>query len=97
MTSLPFIERCINIRRWFKDYKSKCVCVHCGASQNIEFHHCKGHKTMKIAAMVRKAVSIEELKREIDKCIPLCSKCHKVETARLKHDRSNQEVYRVIR
>lgn len=85
MDDPTFLQKVIAIRRWFKHYKAQCRCAKCGTSENIEFHHIRD-KNMKISAMVRRAVSIEQLKNELDKCIPLCNKCHKVEHKRLKDE-----------
>jgi len=79
-----FLNKVRGIREWFKDYKSQCTCANCGKKETIEFHHI-GKKRTKIARLVRVATSIEEVKNELEKCIPLCNNCHKVEHERLKN------------
>jgi len=93
MKNPSFIAKMIIIRRWFKEYKAQCRCSACGTEHNIEFHHLRDKK-MKISQMVRKCVSIEQLKEEIQKCIPLCHQCHKAEHQRLKD--GNQKIHRAF-
>lgn len=67
-------------RAWLWEYKSTLDCSRCGYNSHpaaIQFHHVNG-KTMNISEMVRK-YSIEKIKGEIAKCIPLCANCHTIE------------------
>lgn len=75
-------KRRARLRAWLIDYKKVSVCVRCGFAdfRALQFHH-KGHeaKVLNVADMVRSVFSIETVKREIDKCIVLCSNCHQIE------------------
>ena len=50
----------------------------------LEFHHVdKKTKSGEISGMIDNIkCSLDELKAEINKCIILCSNCHKIETAK---------------
>ena len=75
-------QRRATLRAWLIDYKKMLVCKRCGFAdfRALEFHH-KGldEKTSNIADVVRSVFSIESVRQEIDKCIVLCSNCHRVE------------------
>ncbi len=67
------------VKRWYKKYKSGLKCIKCGENHPacIEFHHVGLEKKEKnIAAMISQGSSINKIKREISKCIVLCSNCH---------------------
>ena len=56
-------------------------CKYCGFRKHpaaIDFHHIKG-KDRNIAKMVNSGCSIDNLKKEMKKCIVLCSNCHRIE------------------
>lgn len=61
-----------------------CEC--CGYSRYIgalEFHHPNpGEKEFDLAGF--RSTTFEKVKAELDKCILLCSNCHREEHARLK-------------
>ena len=61
--------------------KSKSCCVDCGINkqQCLDFHHIdEKTKVQGIGFMIRdKKYSLEELKNEINKCVVVCSNCHK--------------------
>lgn len=67
-------------QEWFKNYKKNVVCNHCGESHIacIDFHHNEENsKEDTINGMVKRGLSISNLKKEIEKCTPLCSNCHR--------------------
>ncbi|MDD5193722.1 MAG: hypothetical protein PHF67_04005 [Candidatus Nanoarchaeia archaeon] len=68
------------IRRWFEDYKSNLKCTKCSENHPavIEFHH-KNNKDFDIAEMTHEGYSVNRIKKEIEKCIVLCSNCHRKE------------------
>ena len=71
-----------SIRQWLEDYKKELVCVRCGFAdfRALEFHHTsRGQKDFNVADMLRNGASIQSIKREIDKCVVLCSNCHQIE------------------
>lgn len=57
---------------------AKCYRCHEGDIACLDFHHINNNdKDFNIALAVNHGVSIETLKKEIDKCIILCSNCHR--------------------
>src|SRR3989344_2561872 len=66
---------------WLLEYRSKCFCVLCGENTPacLDFHH---RDTDKKERSLSNAVKIwgwgiKRLKKEIEKCIVLCSNCHR--------------------
>ena len=66
---------------WYKEYKRNLKCSKCGETfyACLEFHHKGGDKNTEVARLVSNALSIERVKKEIEKCIILCSNCHRKE------------------
>lgn len=62
------------------EYKGN-KCVSCGYNKcqaALDFHHINhGEKEFGIADMISKSMNFEEIKLELDKCILLCSNCHR--------------------
>lgn len=73
-------QRRAKLRDWIISYKKTLVCERCGFSdfRALQFHH-KGddEKASNVADMAE--FSVESVRREIDKCIVLCSNCHRIE------------------
>lgn len=70
------------------EYLGGKVCAVC--STNLlpiccyDFHHTKGVKEEEISKMIqRKRILDDELKRELNKCVVICSNCHRQVTTRL--------------
>jgi hypothetical protein len=66
-------------KQWVDDIKLESGCLHCGYKEHacaLEFHH-EGNKDFDVAG--RKNRSWEAIIKEIEKCIILCSNCHRVE------------------
>ncbi len=75
-----------NIASWLKQYKRNCECQKCGYSKEthkdftckaLEFHHHNNDKSFDVGDYLMMGVSIDTIQTEIDKCIVLCSRCHK--------------------
>jgi hypothetical protein len=69
-------------RRWLDEYKKGVACEHCGFAdfRALEFHHKKhSEKDFNVADMLRQGSSIQMIRREISKCVVLCSNCHRIE------------------
>ena len=87
----------INIRKknrrkemgvWFKKLKRNHKCVICGEDDAscIEFHHInREDKDFTISDSIRNGYSQQRVLKELAKCIPVCSNCHRKIH---KHDRN---------
>ena len=74
-------ERTKKLKQWFRNYKSNFNCQRCGESHQacIDFHHPE-EKSKGVTELVsRNNTSKERIKREIEKCMPLCANCHRKE------------------
>jgi len=62
------------------EYKKTIKCKECGIRDHrvIDFHHIRD-KEFAISNMVYRGYSWKRIQKEIDKCIPLCSNCHRIE------------------
>ena len=68
-------------RAWFVNYKKQLACVTCGFNHPaaLDFHHvnpCKSDK--KVNELVSDGHTKKRILKEIDKCVVLCSNCHRV-------------------
>ena len=65
---------------WIK-FKSQQSCKHCGAKHIaiIDFHHVirENKRSVNLLAMKQNKVG-EAIKEATEKCIPLCSNCHRI-------------------
>lgn len=61
------------------EYKKNLSCNNCGLKDHrvIEFHHLKDKKYT-VSRMPAKGYCWHTIKKEIDKCIPLCCNCHRI-------------------
>jgi hypothetical protein len=69
------------VKNIYLDYKKSVECHRCGIADYrvIDFHHTDAStKTREVADMVAQNHSWENIKLEIDKCVPLCSNCHRI-------------------
>ena len=68
-----------NRARFFK-YKKTLQCRYCGLDDHrvLEFHHVE-EKDKEVGRMVNTGYSWKTITKEIKKCIPLCSNCHRIE------------------
>ena len=66
------------IREFYLDYKKNCECSVCGEKRwyVLDFHHLE-NKTDGISEIVSQGSSLRKLKEELEKCIPVCSNCHR--------------------
>lgn len=69
------------IRKWFLDFRFGLKCSKCGESHpaTLDFHHNKQDKEKNVTYMAYYGYSVDKVKKEIDKCIVLCSNCHRKE------------------
>lgn len=74
-------ERRKNLRDWVNE-KKKSPCVDCKQTfppVAMDFDH-RENKREAIANLVRDGVSLETLKKELDKCDLVCAICHRIRT-----------------
>jgi len=72
-------KRDLDIRDWFKTYKSELYCAECGENHPacLQFHHRdKKEKSFTISNAVVRGTSIKKLIEEMKKCDVLCVNCH---------------------
>lgn len=65
-------------RQKINEYKDNCSCAKCGESRNwlLDFHHIDpSKKSFQISQ--GEAKGWEKIKKEIKKCVVLCSNCHR--------------------
>lgn len=69
-----------DIRDWYINHKKSLSCTNCGNNDYrvIEFHHLYD-KEFSLSSALQRAFSIEKMKAEMKKCIPLCANCHRIE------------------
>ena len=63
-------------KAWFNELRKGFACAGCGSNENIQFHHPNDNKKMNVAHLVVKGYSEKVIWEEIQKCVPLCKKCH---------------------
>ena len=61
------------------EYKKKIRCEHCGVRDHriIDFHHTRD-KDGEVSSLIYQGYGWKRVKEEIDKCVPLCSNCHRI-------------------
>lgn len=71
-------ERKEEFLSWWREYKKQFVCK-CGQKHPacIDFHHPNDDKEANVCELVSNK-SKEKLLKEIAKCIPMCSNCHRI-------------------
>ena len=62
------------------EYKKTLCCRRCGTDDYrlLDFHH-EGEKDNKVSALLHGGYAWQRIQKEIDKCIPLCANCHRLE------------------
>ena len=69
------------MKEWFLEYKKNLKCIKCGFDKHpaLDFHHIdKNSKDRGIAKMLESNMSKKSIIMEIEKCIVLCSNCHRI-------------------
>lgn len=71
-----------NIRIKYEEYKRTIRCSLCGIGGHpaiIDFHHNSGNggRENSVARLVSASATWERIMKEISKCVPLCSNCHR--------------------
>lgn len=67
------------IKNWINDYKKNLKCSKCEFDHPaaLDFHH-QDEKLTAVATAVARGWSKEKILEEINKCIVLCSNCHRI-------------------
>jgi transcription elongation factor Elf1 len=76
------------LQREYAEYKASKVCLICGESDPIclVFHHVNpDDKVTTIASLALKGGSMKKILEEAEKCVVLCSNCHKKVHANILH------------
>jgi hypothetical protein len=74
------VERRDELKRWLLQLKSTFSCSVCGEGDIdcLDFHHLdKTAKDINVAQVIEYGWSKERILQEMDKCICLCSNCHR--------------------
>lgn len=78
-------ERQVAARSFLTEYKMTRGCAKCGYRTHpaaLDFHHVDpSGKEYAVGAMGGGNWKLEKIKAEVEKCIILCSNCHRVHTA----------------
>lgn len=64
----------------FEQQKAQQTCVKCGESRGyvLDFHHLDPSKKEEtVARMTSNKYNVEDIQKEVDKCIVLCANCHR--------------------
>lgn len=68
------------LKIWFRDLTKNNNCCFCGEKERIclDYHHIDpSRKIDEVSKMLRKVMSKENIIKEYEKCICLCSNCHR--------------------
>lgn len=65
--------------KFLQEYKNTLSCTYCTESCSccIDFHHLNESKKFDNIGSMMNCGSLEKLKKELKKCIPVCSNCHR--------------------
>lgn len=68
-----------SIKKRLDEYKSTLACVKCGEDTPVclDFHHVDDNKEFGISKSANEGISWNKIITEIDKCVVLCSNCHR--------------------
>ena len=80
------VKRVEKKKKWYHEYKESTPCADCGKTFHhvcMDFHHTEGNerngdKNWLIGKLVRRDYSLKKIQEEIDKCVCLCSNCHRL-------------------
>ena len=82
------------IQKWYHAYKDTLSCKRCGEEENVclDFHHLDpSTKELNPGLMVGQSYSKARIKKEIQKCIVLCSNCHRKEHAKIRNNKKREK------
>jgi transcription elongation factor Elf1 len=67
-------------KKWLAEYKKSLACLVCGEDEGVclDFHHLdETKKSFTISTAVGRTASIDDVLQELEKCVVLCSNCHR--------------------
>jgi hypothetical protein len=67
-------------KKWWSEYRDTLKCLICSESRYwvLDFHHLEqNNKDYNIADMIHNGHSINNILKEMEKCICVCSNCHR--------------------
>ena len=73
----------LRLRLRLSKEKVEAGCSECGYNEHpkaLDYHHVEDNKVESISQMLATGHSIDDIEKEIEKCIVLCSNCHRAET-----------------
>ena len=83
-----------SLRQFIQDYKLQRGCALCGykkCASALEFHHKDDDKQFCISDAIRNSRSKINIKKEIEKCIVICSNCHRELHEKLNEEKHNEK------
>ncbi|SRR5258708_37713293 len=83
-------ERRAAIYEYIQDIKIHLCCVDCGQRHpaTLQFHHLNSeNKMFNIGDAVRDGISLDRIKKEIEKCIVLCANCHAIRHFNMRNEK----------
>jgi hypothetical protein len=85
--SPTFSQAVKQARIFVQDLNARTLCAHCGV-QPIEWHNPEhvdlNRQHFRISALVAGGSPIAAIEAEIERCTPLCRRCHMIEDGRMK-------------
>lgn len=79
-------QRAWDVRREYINTKKNAPCSDCGGTfhpEAMDFDHRPGEKKLaNLAVLLNRAVIIEVIQAEIERCDLVCANCHRVRTAK---------------
>lgn len=77
-------ERIHELMKFVFDFQKERGCADCPEKDPVvlDFDHIDDNKVMGVSQMVHRGKSLENIKKEIDKCEIRCSNCHRKKTAK---------------
>ena len=79
------------VKVFISNYLMNHPCIDCGESDVtcLDFDHVRGIKFEEIADLSHRGVSLDRIKKEIDKCEVRCANCHRKVTHKRRIEKGN--------
>jgi hypothetical protein len=78
------------IHEYVQEIKSQLCCADCGERHpaTLQFHHLNSEdKMFNIGNAIRDGISLDRIKKEIEKCIVLCANCHAIRHFNMRNEK----------